>query len=105
MSHEDKSVTPVTTDSPPWSSFRAASATERCGVLSACDLDCKLNRTGHSRLKEGVPASLGEQLKPASTRTCVSFLEAARPHCGLTLSELQDIILILRLALGSPGDV
>ena len=59
MSHEDKSVTPVTTDSHRGHHFvRRHHRALRCSRL--CDLDCKLNRTGHSRLKERgfFPASL-----------------------------------------------
>ena len=108
MSHEDKSVTPVTTDS---NSGHHYFGQPRYGTLpcsGVCDLDCELERTGILGLRiRFFPGELGpgEPLKPANTITCVILLEAAAKPCGLTLSEFQDIILSLRLALGSPGDV
>jgi hypothetical protein len=51
MSHEDKSVTPVTTD-PTVVIISCGPHHPALRCSSVCDLDCKLNRTGHSRLKE-----------------------------------------------------
>ena len=107
MSHEDKSVTPVTTDAPGSHHFGRprypallCSGGVRSGLQVKAERACQVKDQGFPG--EGGP---GEQLKPASTRTCVILLEAARPLGGLTLSEFQDIMLSLRLALGSPGDV
>jgi len=106
MSHQDKSVTPVTTDSHNGHHFRRPQY--RALLCSGvCDLFCKLSRTGDSRL-QGTGFCRGElgpseQLKTVNTRTCVILVEAARPHCGLTLSEFSGYYLESPISFGVAG--
>ena len=54
MSHEGKPVTPVTADSQSGHHFGRRPHYRALLCSGVCDLDCKLERTGHSRLKERV---------------------------------------------------
>jgi hypothetical protein len=106
MSCKDKAVTAVTTGSHSGHYFDRRS-TESFACSSMSHLECKLKLTGIRGLRKGFfEASLIQVVNKARNhKNLRTLIEAPRRHCGLTLSEFQDIMLSLRLALGSPGDV